>query len=137
MRIICNDRPIHGLLHAVPTRPHCRHASERHHQHRCQVVPEQLPVHRHLTQHACHHCFVLATCRQPGIDSYYYCYDTSNGTSLDQYANETSCVTAGFEWTNDQSFTAPWTQTLLMFLGLCVLGLGSRRCECIVVQVKR
>ena len=36
---------------------------------------------------------------------------------MDAYTNQTACDAAGMEWTNDQDFSAPWTQTLFMFIG--------------------
>eukprot|EP00042_Codosiga_hollandica_P020955 m.70382 g.70382 ORF g.70382 m.70382 type:complete len:415 (-) comp50132_c0_seq1:75-1319(-) len=53
-------------------------------------------------------------CWQLGYYTDYQCY---NEDTLESSYNETACLAADYTWTNERQFDAPWTQTLLMFIG--------------------
>ena len=63
--------------------------------------------------------FIIPTSshRQVGLYHNYYCYSAENDTDISAFTTNTSCIAAGFDWTDKNSFDAPWTQTLLMFIG--------------------
>lgn len=66
--------------------------------------------------------------KQSGLYDVFSCSSNNDTVAY----NQTTCEAGGATWSSDRKFTAPWTQTLFMFIGealaLLVL-LGQRRIE--------